>query len=146
MATLKIRSRSPKSNHLFLPSQQCIHASLVKIHPLVQEITHIPYFGQSKVPVTLKIWSRSPKSNQRFLHSQQCIHANLVKIHSLVQKITHKNKNMRMPTGSSPKTICPPPFGWGYIIEGVTATRCFGPFFIISRKTQKTKFVNSQTM
>ena len=27
------------------------------------------------------------------------------------------------------------------IIEGVTATRCFSPFFIISRKTQKTHII-----
>ena len=36
--TLKIRSRSPKSNQLSLsPSLQGIYASLVKIHPLVQK-------------------------------------------------------------------------------------------------------------
>ena len=35
---LKIRSRSPKFNQLFSPSKQCIYASLVKIHPLVQKI------------------------------------------------------------------------------------------------------------
>ena len=38
--TLKIRSRSPKSNQLVPPSQQCICASLVKIRPSVQKITH----------------------------------------------------------------------------------------------------------
>ena len=37
MVTLKIRSRSPKSNQLFPPSQQCIYPSFVKIHPLVQK-------------------------------------------------------------------------------------------------------------
>ena len=37
--TLKIKSRSPKSNQLFIPSQHCIYASLVKICPLVQKIT-----------------------------------------------------------------------------------------------------------
>ena len=37
--TLKIKSRSPKSNPLFTPSQHCIYASLVKICPLVQKIT-----------------------------------------------------------------------------------------------------------
>ena len=36
--TLKIRSRSPKPNQLFLPSQQCIYASLVKMHLLAQKI------------------------------------------------------------------------------------------------------------
>ena len=38
--TLKIRPRSPKSNQYFPLCQQCIYASLVKIHPLVQKITH----------------------------------------------------------------------------------------------------------
>ena len=36
--TLKMRSRSPKSNHFFLMSQWCFCASLVKIHQLIQEI------------------------------------------------------------------------------------------------------------
>ena len=36
--TLKMRSRTPKSNHFFSPSQYCGYASLVKFHPLVQEI------------------------------------------------------------------------------------------------------------
>ena len=37
--TLKIRSRSPKSNQLVPCSQQCFYTSLVKIHLLVQKIT-----------------------------------------------------------------------------------------------------------
>ena len=40
MVTLKIRSRSSKSIQLFSHSQHCINATLVKIHPLVQKITH----------------------------------------------------------------------------------------------------------
>ena len=36
--TLKMRSRSPKSNHFFLMSQWYFCASLVKIHQLFQEI------------------------------------------------------------------------------------------------------------
>ena len=36
--TLKIRSRSPKSDQLLPPLQQCIYASLVKIPPLAQSI------------------------------------------------------------------------------------------------------------
>ena len=39
LVTLKMRSRSPKSNQLSPPSQPCICASLVKIHPLVQKIS-----------------------------------------------------------------------------------------------------------
>ena len=38
--TLKIRSILPKSNQLFPSSQQCIYASLVKIHRLVQKIVN----------------------------------------------------------------------------------------------------------
>ena len=37
LVSLKIRSRSPKSNQLFPPSQQCNYPSFVKIHPLVQK-------------------------------------------------------------------------------------------------------------
>ena len=35
--TLKMRSRSPKSNQFFPPSKWCTCARLVKIHPLVQK-------------------------------------------------------------------------------------------------------------
>ena len=35
---MKIRSRSPKSNHFFLMFQWCFYASLVRIHLLIQEI------------------------------------------------------------------------------------------------------------
>ena len=37
--TMKIRSRSPKPNQLFIMSQCYIHANLVKIHPPVHEIS-----------------------------------------------------------------------------------------------------------
>ena len=37
--TLKIRSRSPKPNQLFIMSQCYIHANLVKVHPPVHEIS-----------------------------------------------------------------------------------------------------------
>ena len=40
--TLKMGSESPKLNQLFDLSQWCIHASLVKFHPLIQEIWWIP--------------------------------------------------------------------------------------------------------
>ena len=69
--------------------------------------------------MTLKIGSRSPKSNQLIPPSQQCICASLVKISQLVQKITQGNEATRTQTGSAPKTICPPPFGWGDIITGM---------------------------
>ena len=38
VVTLKIRSRSLKSNHFFPPYWWCICATLVKFHPLVKEI------------------------------------------------------------------------------------------------------------
>ena len=83
---LKNRSRSPKSNQLFHSSQYCMYASLVKIHPLVQTITHgnhILYI--SKCHCDLEIRSRSPKSDQLFPSSKQCTYASLVKIDQLVQ-------------------------------------------------------------
>ena len=86
--TLKMRSRSPKSNQLLNLSQWYIHASLVKFHPLVQEILCIQeIFTPFNPPVTLKMRSRSPKSNQLLNLSQWYIHASLVKFHPLVQEI-----------------------------------------------------------
>ena len=74
--------------------------------------------------MTLKIGPRSPKSNQLVPPSQQCICASLVKIRPSVQKITPGNEATRTPTptltGSAPKTICPPPFGWGDIKKNIT--------------------------
>ena len=73
-----------------------------------------------KVPVTLKIGQRSPKSNQLVPPSQQCICASLVKIRPSVQKITRGNEATQTQTptwtGSTPKTICPPPLRLGDII------------------------------
>ena len=54
--------------------------------------------------------------------SQCCIHANLVKVHTPVHEILCKQESVTLtqtptltltPTGSAPKTICPPPFQWG---------------------------------
>ena len=87
--------RSPKSNQLFPTFKQSISASLVKIHPLAQKITHGNHIldiskclcdPENKVKVT--------KSNQLFPSSQQCLHACLVKIHQLVQKIMHRNEKV----------------------------------------------------
>ena len=47
--------------------------------------------------------------------SQCYIHANLVKIHSPVHEISCKQESVTLmptPTGSAPKTICPPPLRW----------------------------------
>ena len=98
VVTLKIRSRSPKSNHFFAPSLWCICASSVKFQPLVKEIlcTQTFYFI-NKDPlgsflsiynvVTLKIRSRSVKSNHFFPTSWWCICASLVKFQPLVKEI-----------------------------------------------------------
>ena len=76
-----------------------------------------PLFGSSDKVHTCCFWSkfdiqsavRSPKSNHFFPPSHYCVCASLVKIHPLVQKIECRQKAMRMPTGSTPKAICPPP-------------------------------------
>ena len=63
--TLKIRSRSTKSNHIFAYIQQCIYASLVKIHQLVQQKSMETLFWTfQSARMTLKIRSSSSKSNQ----------------------------------------------------------------------------------
>ena len=98
VVTLKIRSRSQKSNHFFATSLWCICASSVKFQPLVEEIlcTQTFYFI-NKAPlgsflsiynvVTLKIRSRSQKSNHVFHPYWWCICASLVKFHPLVKEI-----------------------------------------------------------
>ena len=74
--------------------------------------------------MTLKIGLRSPKSNQLVPPSKQYIYTKLVKIRPSVQKITHGNEatltptQTPTPTGSAPKTICPP-FSWGDINTNV---------------------------
>ena len=79
-------------------------------------------FGSLSPAVTLKIMSRSPKPNQLIIMSQCYIHANLVKIHPPVHEISRKQESVTptltstitpTPTGSAPKTICPPPLRWG---------------------------------
>ena len=79
-------------------------------------------FGSLSPAVTLKVMSRSPKLNQLFIMSQCYIHANLVRIHPPVHEISCKQESVTLtptptltpkPTGSAPKTICPPPLRWG---------------------------------
>ena len=79
-------------------------------------------FGSLSPAVTLKIKSRSPKPNQLIIMFQCYIHANLVKIHQSVYEISCKQESVTptltptltpTPTGSVPKTICPPPLQWG---------------------------------
>ena len=95
VVTLKIRSRSPKSNQFFPPSLECICASLVKFQPLVKEIMCTQTFYCIKKAhflstynvVTLKIRSRSPKSSHFFPQSWWYICASLVKFQPLVKEI-----------------------------------------------------------
>ena len=92
--TLKIRSRSPKSNKLLILSDLYRLANLVIFHPMVHEITCRQtlfglIFGGLCLAVTLKIRSRSPKPVQLFIISKCYIHANLVKIRQLVHDIVH---------------------------------------------------------
>ena len=90
VVTLKIRSRSPNSNHFFPPSWWCICASLVKFQPLVKKMmcTQTFYCILSIYSVmTLKIRERSPKSNRFFDPSLWCICASSVKFQPLVKEI-----------------------------------------------------------
>ena len=121
--TLKNRSRSPKSNQLFIMYQCYIHANLVEIcHPVHEIWCTQALLGLNLAvlspAVALKIRSRSPKPNQLFIMSQCYIHANLVKIHPPVHEISCKQESIILtltptptptPTGSAPKTIYPPP-------------------------------------
>ena len=86
--TLKIRSRSPKSNKLLILSDLYRLANLVTFHPMdiMQTNTFWLNFGGLSLAVTLKIRS-SPKPIQLFIMSKCYIHANLVKIHQLVHEI-----------------------------------------------------------
>ena len=77
--TLKIRSRSPKSNQFFPLYWWCTCASLVIFHPLVKESIYSV--------VTLNIRSRSPKSNHVFTPFLWCIYASSVKFLPLVKEI-----------------------------------------------------------
>ena len=54
--TLKMRSRSPKSNHFFPLSYWCICASLVKFQPLVQEIVCTYTFFYQNLSFKVPVW------------------------------------------------------------------------------------------
>ena len=123
--TLKNRSRSPKSNQLFIMSQCYIHANLVEICRPVHEIRCTQALlglnlGSLSPAMTLKIRSRSPKPNQLCIMSQCYIQSNSVKIHPPAHEISCKQESLMptltltpTPTGSAPKTICSPPLRWG---------------------------------
>ena len=93
--TLKIRSRSPKSNKLLILSDLYRLANLVTFHLMVHEITQTNTFwlnfGGLSLTVTLKIRPRSPKPIQLFIMSKCYIHANLVKFHQFMRYYAHKH-------------------------------------------------------
>ena len=92
--TLKMMSRSPKSNQLFPPFQQCFNASLIKISLLAQNKAQgDPILNITEYRCVLENWPRSPKSDQLFPSSQQWVFASLVNIHQLVQKIMQGNES-----------------------------------------------------
>ena len=115
----KNRSRSPKSNQLFVISQLCIRENLVRIQSLVQKILCrkkkcLRIFSFSTA-VTLKIRSRSPKSNLFFVMSQLYMHVNLVRIQPLVHKILYRQESVTpMPMGFAPKSMTPSPLVGGH--------------------------------
>ena len=63
--TLKINSRSSKSNYFFPMSECCFYVSLIHHLGQVIERRQGSFYSLYSV-VTLKIRSRSPKSNQIF--------------------------------------------------------------------------------
>ena len=72
--TLKMGSRSPKTNHLFSMFQQYRCTRLVKILPIIQEIgCRQAIFQQSKPSCDLENGVKVTKSNQFFSMSQQSI-------------------------------------------------------------------------
>ena len=91
--TLKIRSRSPKSEQIFKPSQHYNIWSLARIHHLVQRIGCRQAFFGSKFEIfsfysvmTLKIRLRSANCDQIFKPSQRYNIWRLARICHLVQE------------------------------------------------------------
>ena len=73
VVTLNVKSRSPKPDQIFKPSQRYNIGSLARISHLVQEIRcRQSFFGQNLneysfyTVVTLEIRSRSPQSDETF--------------------------------------------------------------------------------
>ena len=86
--TLKIRSRSPKSNKLLIMFDLYRLANLVIFHPMIHEKTcRQTLFGLNLVD---KVWQwpwKPDQGIQLFITSKCYIHANLVKIRQLVHEI-----------------------------------------------------------
>ena len=97
VVTLKISSRSSKSNELFSVSKRCSYASLVEKALLVQKKQlrkgWIYNFKDDDLEneVTLKVMSRSPKSYQLFILPQLYNTLSLAGIHCSIQEISYKS-------------------------------------------------------
>ena len=113
--TLKMGSRSPKSNQFFYMSQQYRCASLVKIYSFLQEIgCRQAIFQQSKPSkpsCDLENGSRSPKSNQHFSPSQwyTCICVSLAKICPFNKEIECRQEAKPPPPQMGSNNMSPPP-------------------------------------
>ena len=85
--TLKMGSRSPKSNQFLSLFQQYSCTSLVKIHPFILEIGCRKATFQSEPSCDLEMGSRSPKLNQFFFMSQQYSCASWVIMHPFLHEM-----------------------------------------------------------
>ena len=86
--TMKMGSRSPKSNQFLSRSQQYSCTSWSKsIHSFWRQGAEKPYSNNLSPPVILKMGSRSHKSNQFFFILLQYSCASLVKIHPFLHEI-----------------------------------------------------------
>ena len=126
--SLKIVSRSPKSNQFLIMSQQYMCASFVLIPNTCTFRNRIQKIHFLRTPVTLKIKLRLP-SNSNLLFSspppathtnpptQQCTCVSLVKPHQSKQEIECRQEATPTPrwtpTGSTPKKTYAPSPAWG---------------------------------
>ena len=99
--TLKIQSKSPKSNHFFPTFQQYISASLVEIQPSLQEIwCRQAIYQHSKTLCDLEKGVKVTKIKSDLVHVV-CICASLVKMHLFLLDIGYRQAIFQ-----HPKTLC----------------------------------------
>ena len=115
--TFKIRSHSPKPNHLLRFSQNCICASLVKIWSFVQKIVYRQSFSSYMTLVTLKIRS-SHQNNHSFQLSQISICASFGQNPSNCSQVRVQTKSYPNANAKRIHTVgnMPPPTLQGDII------------------------------
>ena len=120
LVTLKITSRSPKSNNSEPPpSNALVQVWSKSIHLFRRYHVGKPHLISFHELVTLKMRSRSANSKQFFSPSQPCIYESLVKIHPLIQKISRRKKLRGRDADSDgicTKNNMSPTLGWGDII------------------------------